>query len=180
MRRLAVVLLAVLVVPAGAGAATPQCKGLRNVAWPGKGKRCHAAWAATARAPVPMTRFTPIGPVDPAVPEGNAPAVEAPPSPANPAPPARLGVVAREWSLTLSRATLVAGPAKIELQNFGEDAHNLRIERTDGTGTPLDVPETEAGERTAAAGTLPAGEYKVYCALPGHEAAGMHARLSVR
>ena len=126
-----------------------------------------------------MTRFTPIGPVDPGTPAPADPASSSP-SPANPAPPARLGVVAREWSLTLSRATLVAGPAKVELQNFGEDAHDLRIERTDHTGTPLDVPETEAGDRTTATGTLPPGEYKVYCALPGHDAAGMHAHLTVR
>ena len=96
------------------------------------------------------------------------------------APLARLGVVAREWSLTLSRASITAGAAKVELQNFGEDAHNLRIEPTDGHGTPLDVPETEAGDRTTASGTLPAGEYKVFCTLPGHDAAGMHARLEVR
>jgi hypothetical protein len=107
--------------------------------------------------------------------------------PANPfiapvvvAPPARLGVTAREWSLVLSRQTLGAGPAKVELQNFGEDAHNLRVERVDGSGTSLNVPLAEAGERTSASGTLPAGTYKVYCALPGHDAAGMHATLEVR
>jgi hypothetical protein len=95
-------------------------------------------------------------------------------------PPARLGVTAREWSLVLSRQTLGAGLAKVELQNFGEDAHNLRIQRTDGSGTPLDVPLAEAGEKKSASGTLAVGTYKVYCALPGHDAQGMHATLDVR
>ena len=104
------------------------------------------------------------------------PVVVTPPPP----PPARLGVTAREWSLVLSRQTLAAGRAVVELQNFGEDAHDLRIQRVDGSGTPLDVPLAEAGERQSASGTLAAGEYKVYCALPGHDALGMHATLEVR
>jgi Copper binding proteins, plastocyanin/azurin family len=97
-----------------------------------------------------------------------------------PPPAARLGVSAREWSLVLSRTTLAAGPAIVELQNFGEDAHNLRLERVDGTGAALSVPLAESGERKSASGTLAAGTYKVYCALPGHDAQGMHATLEVR
>jgi uncharacterized cupredoxin-like copper-binding protein len=85
-------------------------------------------------------------------------------------------VVAREWSLVLSRSTLPAGRALVQLQNFGEDAHNLRIE---SASTALDVPLAEAGEVQEADGTLPAGDYKVYCALPGHESAGMRGRLTV-
>ena len=93
------------------------------------------------------------------------PPTEEQPTPA--APPARLGVVAREWSLVLSRTSLPAGPALIELQNQGEDAHN-------------DVPEAEAGEISSREATLASGDYRLYCALPGHEAAGMRASLSVR
>jgi hypothetical protein len=176
--RALLVALAVLLVPATSAAAAQPCRGLRNVARLGSGKQCRAATAWGGRAPVGMTPFaiTPLDPGAPPAPTGDSP------SPANPAPPppARLGVVAREWSLTLSRGTLTAGTAIVELQNFGEDAHNLRIERVDGTGTPLDVPEAEAGERKSATGTLAAGDYRVYCALPGHDAAGMHARLAIR
>jgi uncharacterized cupredoxin-like copper-binding protein len=74
---------------------------------------------------------------------------------------------------------LQGGQAVVELQNFGEDAHNLRIERVDGSGAPLDLPLAEAGERKKASGTLAAGDYRVYCTLPGHDAQGMHARLTV-
>jgi hypothetical protein len=99
--------------------------------------------------------------------------------PQPPAPAARLGVTAREWSLVLSRPVLAAGPAIVELQNLGEDAHNLRIERVDGSGAPLSVPLAEAGKVESGSGSLAAGRYKVYCALPGHDAAGMHATLDV-
>ena len=105
-----------------------------------------------------------------------APAV-APPV-AAPVAPARLGVVAREFSLLLSRTTLPAGAAIVELQNRGEDAHNMRLERV-GSAFGLDVPLAESGEVTRASGTLAAGDYRVFCALEGHEQAGMRARLTV-
>ena len=98
----------------------------------------------------------------------------------DPTPTARLGVVAREWSLVLSRTSLPAGSAVVELQNQGEDAHNLRIERLDGSGDRTDVPLAESGEVQSVQATLAAGDYKIYCALPGHEAAGMRATFSVR
>jgi plastocyanin len=101
-----------------------------------------------------------------------------PPAPA-PAPASRLGVAAREFSLALSRTSLPAGAALVELQNFGEDAHNLRIERLDGTGTPVDLPEAQAGKVTSAKATLGPGAYRLYCTLPGHDALGMHATLTV-
>ena len=117
----------------------------------------------------------------PMVPAGlSSPPVVTPPTPASPpAPPARLAVTARAWSLVLSRSVLPAGRAIVQLQNLGEDAHNLRIERLDGAGTPLSVPLAESRELQSASGTLTAGRYKVYCALPGHDAAGMHATLDV-
>jgi uncharacterized cupredoxin-like copper-binding protein len=77
----------------------------------------------------------------------------------------------------LSRSTLPAGAALIELTNRGEDPHNLRLERADGAA--VEVPETASGQVTKAAATLAPGEYRVYCALPGHDALGMHAKLMV-
>jgi plastocyanin len=133
--------------------------------------------AQPTSAPVPMVGTDPFSPV---VEPEQAPTPGPTLPPPSPAPaPARLGVIAREWSLTLSRTSLSAGEVGVELQNFGEDAHNLRIERVDGAGVALDVGLAEAGERQKATGTLAAGSYKVYCALPGHDAQGMHARLTV-
>ena len=87
-------------------------------------------------------------------------------------------MTAREFTLVLSRTTLRAGAALIELTNRGEDPHNLRLERTDGPGA-VDVPEAASGAVTRTAATLAPGDYRVYCALPGHDEAGMHARLTV-
>ena len=47
-------------------------------------------------------------------------------------PPARVQVSAQEFSFTLSRASIEAGPAIVELANFGEDPHDLRMRRVGG------------------------------------------------
>ncbi|MEA2411741.1 MAG: hypothetical protein QOC77_2302 [Thermoleophilaceae bacterium] len=174
MRPLAVVLALLLLAAPVADAKPVKCT--KTVS-----KGCRKFAGVPPRSPIGAV--TPMAGIDPFAP---APAPAVPVEPSTPAPPpppsiapARLGVVAREWSLTLSRSALPAGAAVVELQNFGEDAHNLRIERTDGSGAPLNVPLAESGERQRAGGTLAAGDYKVYCALPGHDAQGMHARLVV-
>jgi hypothetical protein len=170
MRRAALIALA-LVVALGGGAADAHCakKGCRKMRGP----------RVTLRATVPMVAASLQAAADP----GTAPVAPAPPAaPAPPVDPApvstKLGVVAREWSLVLSRSTLPAGQAVVQLQNFGEDAHNLRIERVDGGGS-FDVPLAESGELQKAEGAVTAGDYRIYCTLPGHDAQGMHARLTV-
>ena len=134
-------------------------------------------------APAPEPQVTTPGPlVDPPAvpPPGDAPPADG--GTAGPPPPtvplARLGVTAREFSLVLSRTQMTAGPALVELAKFGEDPHNLTIEPTAG-GTEFEFPETAAGERTKQTVTLAAGTYRLTCTLPGHEAAGMKATLSV-
>jgi hypothetical protein len=174
MRPLAVVLALLLLGAPAADAKPVKCtkasKGCRKLGG--------ATPQGAARALVPMAGIDPFAPAPAPTPTVEIPLPDPAPLPPPP-PPARLGVVAREWSLTLSRSALPAGAALVELQNFGEDAHNLRIERTDGSGAPLNVPLAESGERQRTSGTLAPGDYKVYCVLPGHDAQGMHARLVV-
>lgn len=87
---------------------------------------------------------------------------------------------AREFSLSLSRPAVAAGDVTIELRNRGEDPHNLVVSPAGshtelariGTQDPLGVAEADT--------RLPAGAYYLWCALPGHEAAGMHAALEAR
>ena len=43
--------------------------------------------------------------------------------------PARVQIVAREYSYTLSRLHVKAGEAILELDNFGQDPHDLRVQR---------------------------------------------------
>jgi hypothetical protein len=103
------------------------------------------------------------------------PADEAPPAPAA----ARLQATAREFSLQLSRPTVAAGALILELVNRGEDPHDLHVRPAAGGADVLTIDRTEPTVVASATGTLPAGAYTLYCALPGHEAAGMHAALTV-
>ena len=90
-------------------------------------------------------------------------------------PPARLLVEATEFHFTLSRTTLRAGPAVIQLAIRGEDPHDLRIARV-----RMKIPETLPGEVGEWSGRLKRGRYKLYCSLPGHQKAGMRAYIRVR
>ena len=103
------------------------------------------------------------------------------PVPVDPDPvlPGRLGVRAEEFSYTLSRPTIPAGDAIIELDNRGEDPHNLNLARTGTTDLPLTIGEI--GSLTQATGrfTLSPGTYRLWCSLPLHEEWGMTADLTV-
>jgi hypothetical protein len=95
------------------------------------------------------------------------------------AAPARLLVNAKEWSLILSRQSLKAGDARLQLVNGGEDAHDLRLRRVGGTRT-LAIRETAPGQLTELRAMLRAGKWRLWCSLPGHAKAGMRATLTVR
>jgi len=95
------------------------------------------------------------------------------------APPARVQVVAKEFSLSLSRPSVKAGPAIVELANFGEDPHDLRLQRVGGTkvyGTPIVDP----GAVYDLSLRLLPGRYRLWCGLGNHRALGMVATLVVR
>ena len=93
--------------------------------------------------------------------------------------PSRVLVEAREFRFTLSRTTVKAGPAIVQLVNYGEDEHDLRLRRAGGTrvyriGTvlPGHVGELEAR-------FLP-GRFTLWCSLADHRKRGMSATLLVR
>ena len=96
-----------------------------------------------------------------------------------PTPPARAQVVAREFSLALSRPSIKAGNAIIEFANFGEDAHDLRLQRVGGRkiyGWPLG----QSGAVDDKALRLVPGRYRLWCSLGNHRALGMIATLLVK
>ena len=104
--------------------------------------------------------------------------------PASARAPARMLVTAQEWSLTLSRGTVPAGPLTVQLYNRGQDAHNLNIRRL-GQGRRIRGPAqrvalTQSGALSQASWRLPPGRYELYCSLPGHAKLGMRAFLTVR
>jgi plastocyanin len=96
------------------------------------------------------------------------------------AAPARLLVGAKEFRFTLSRTSIKAGPAIIQLQNFGEDDHNLNLQRIGGKRVykiATVSPGADVGELDA---RLAPGKYKLWCSLADHAARGMRATLIVK
>jgi hypothetical protein len=100
-------------------------------------------------------------------------------APAVAAPPGRLQVVAREFSLSLSRAKLRPGAAIVELVNFGQDAHDLRLRRAGGTRT-YRIATVQPGGRAHLRLKLLRGRYVLWCSIANHRALGMQATLLVK
>jgi hypothetical protein len=93
--------------------------------------------------------------------------------------PARLQVVAREFTFTLSRPSIPAGPAIVEVVNLGMDPHDLRLQRIGGAriyGTPLVQP---SGRFELDLPRLLPGRYRLWCSVADHRLRGMTATLRV-
>lgn len=107
---------------------------------------------------------------------GGAAPAETPPAPSG---PARVQVLAREYSFTLSRTEVPAGKVIVEFVNGGEDPHNLHLEEptagTEAGAFPTSAPKTHLDLTLE----LKPGTYTLFCSLPEHEAKGMKATLTV-
>ena len=95
------------------------------------------------------------------------------------AAPGRLGVSATEFHLTLSRGSVKAGRMIIQLQNAGQDVHDLRLRRIGGKRT-YSLPVTTPGGRSTLTPRLLPGRYRLWCSLANHAQLGMRAVLRVR
>lgn len=93
--------------------------------------------------------------------------------------PTRMQVVAREYTLMLSRTSVPNKRVKIELANFGEDPHDLWLRRVHGTHT-FKIGETLPGEQTTKTFRLAPGRYRLWCSILDHRQLGMRATLRVR
>ena len=99
---------------------------------------------------------------------------------APPPPPARVQVSAQEFRYVQSRGTIRSGPAIVELVNFGEDPHDLRLQRVGGTRvyrTPLVQP---GDHYDLVFRTMAAGRYRLWCGVANHAALGMRGVLVVK
>jgi hypothetical protein len=94
--------------------------------------------------------------------------------------PGRVQVGADEFSLALSRPWLSAGPAIVQLVNYGEDEHDLALRRqAAGARTYRLRPTLPRRVRELELRLVP-GRYALWCTLAGHAARGMRATLIVR
>jgi plastocyanin len=92
--------------------------------------------------------------------------------------PARVQVVAKEYSFGLSRSVVRSGAAVIELANFGQDPHDLRLRRV-GARHIAGLGVIAPGRRGDLSLDLPPGRYSLWCSVANHRALGMHATLVV-
>ena len=95
-------------------------------------------------------------------------------------PPARVQVVAVEYAFALSRRTIHAGAAVIELRNMGEDAHDMLLRRVGGARVLIRWPVTQPGAAADRELRLRPGTYRLVCGVANHAARGMSATLVVR
>ena len=93
--------------------------------------------------------------------------------------PARIQVGADEFRYSLSRQSLRAGPAVVQLVNYGEDEHDLRFRRLGGTRIYRLGKVRPGGVAELEARLLP-GRFALWCSLADHRARGMRATLVVR
>jgi hypothetical protein len=91
----------------------------------------------------------------------------------------RVQVSAKEFWYALSRKSVVEGTAIVELVNFGEDPHDLRLKRVGGTRL-YKTPEVLPGSYFDLELKLVPGRYKLWCSIANHEQLGMKAFLTVR
>jgi hypothetical protein len=95
------------------------------------------------------------------------------------APLSRVQVVALEFNYRLSRVRIPAGSVRIELVNFGQDEHDLRLRRI-GSTKVYKLPSALPGQRQTLSARLVPGLYRLKCTLADHAARGMRAELRVR
>jgi hypothetical protein len=105
-----------------------------------------------------------------------APRRQPPPPAAAPVPVSAVSASEREFSVVLSRDTVRAGTVFVEQRNSGMDPHDLRLRGPDGT--EIAFATQQPGEHQSRKLSLSPGTWYLYCALPGHEDAGMHAALT--
>jgi uncharacterized cupredoxin-like copper-binding protein len=129
------------------------------------------------KAPVHRgVKVTRSAPVTTAPGPAAAPVPTPTPTPA-PAPlPSRTRVVLDDdpYKVQSAYLTMQAGPLEFNVVNVGMDDHNLSIK---GRADTEFVPGGGEGRLEV---TLPAGTYRLYCSLPGHEDLGMWTNLVVK
>jgi hypothetical protein len=93
--------------------------------------------------------------------------------------PSRLGVEAKEFSFGLSRPEVRAGRVIIQLNNRGEDTHNLRLAVLRTNRSIGAIPDTGSRRVRSGSFALAPGFYSLTCTLFRHSSLGMRATLRV-
>jgi uncharacterized cupredoxin-like copper-binding protein len=95
------------------------------------------------------------------------------------APAHAIAVTETEFKIQLpSTSTLSGGEYTFEVKNSGKIEHDLAVKGPgiSGVSKTALIPPGGSAKLTV---PLKTGTYKLYCSVPGHEAAGMAAKLAV-
>lgn len=96
-----------------------------------------------------------------------------------PAPPATFTVTASAtFGFTPSTHALAAGPTTVTFVNGASIVHNLHLQPLP-SGAEVVVADTDPGASRSITVTLTPGTWRVWCARPGHAAAGMDTTVTV-
>jgi hypothetical protein len=91
-----------------------------------------------------------------------------------------VGLGLREWRIGVYRTHVRAGRVRLNMTNFGEDAHNLQVTGPGGYRSAVSADVAPFGGRlTLAVSLRRAGIYRLVCVKPGHPELGMRASLRV-
>ncbi|MBS1887735.1 MAG: hypothetical protein JSU06_11170 [Actinobacteria bacterium] len=121
-------------------------------------------------------------------PPGEAPAPPSGPPAGEPEPEANaIGVAADDHgghkSYTLSRQTVRPGALTVQLNNKGEDPHDMSMQKVGPSGEPLgaivEIPVTAPGEQKTKSVEVEPGRYRMWCNLYHHAEEGMEATITV-
>ncbi len=93
--------------------------------------------------------------------------------------PFRLQVTAKEFYYSLSSRTAPPGAAVIEFVNYGEDPHDMRVQRAGG-GRLYKTPVMQPGQYYDLRVDLVEGHYQLWCSIANHRKLGMQALLIVK
>ena len=93
--------------------------------------------------------------------------------------PVAIGVAQREYSITAYRRTVTPGRVRLNVENFGQDTHNLVVRGPHRY--LLRGPDIRSGDHvTIDAKLLRPGTYMLLCTRANHRALGMWTRIAVR
>jgi plastocyanin len=93
--------------------------------------------------------------------------------------PVAIGVSEREFHVTAYRKTVTPGRVRLNVQNYGQDTHNLVVRGP--RGYRLNGPDVRPGQHaTLNAKLLRPGTYTLLCTRANHEQLGMWTRITVR
>ena len=93
-----------------------------------------------------------------------------------------VGVGLREYRVALYRNRVLPGRVRFNIENLGEDGHDLRVIGPSGAASAVrgTSPEVKPDARYTLKVTLrQRGLYRLICTIGDHEARGMVARLRV-